>query len=139
MTSFKNQAMARDLRARLEAMCPGLTVTETTDANFNPILYLSAAGEDMFLTIQVEPDPSGGVDGLNLTQTLYSPAQIILLRETAVGNEVLRTLAVSESARSGCKVLVYEVASLPGSFSLSGASEVAVIPSNAWHPLTLSE
>lgn len=139
MSSFKNQALARDLRARLSAMVAGLTITETVDSFFNPILFLSAGGETMYITITVEPDPSGGVDGLNLTQTRYSPAQITILRATAVGNEILRTLAVSESARSGCKVLVYEIASVPPSFSLTGATEVAVIPSNAWSPLTLSE
>lgn len=141
MSAFKAQAMSRDLRQRLEAQLAGLVVAASTDADFMPILKLTLGGESMYAKIETQPDTSGAVDGLGLAQRVYSPHQITLLQQTSVTSVDLRQHLYAEAARTGTKVRIYQCADVdfPASYDLTNATEISEIPSNSWHPLTLSE
>lgn len=141
MSAFKAQAMARDLRQRLAAQISGLTITEAYDADFMPILKFVDGSETMFAKIEVVPQGDGAVDGLGLEQRVYSPHMITILQKETVDSAGLRAHLLAESSRSGTKVRIMQTADLdfPTSYDLTDATEVSSIPSNSWHPLTLSE
>lgn len=139
MTAFKAQAMARDLHSRLEAAYPGVTITYSLDPNAMPILAVATSLETLFIKIEVEPDQTGAVNGLNIAQTVYSPHQATILRDSTISDIGLRAVCDAETARSGTKLLIYEIHPLPASYNLAGATLVATVKSNQWNPMTLSE
>jgi len=140
MSAFKAQAMARNLVQRLKAqVAPTLTVTQTLDANSMPIIKLEKGSESIFIKIEVEANASGGVNAVGAAQERYSPHSVTLLRDTTPADADLREKATSEALKLGSKLSLYEVAAMPPSYDLTGASLIAVIPSDPYNTLTLSE
>ena len=141
MSAFKAQAISRELRQRIEAAASGLTITEAQDSSFMPILKIVKGGETIYVKTEVEPNPSGGVDALDLQQRIYSPHRLTILRleAAALVDAELRELVTAEATKAGAKTLIYEVDPVPASYDLTGAALIAEIKSNQWHPLTLSE
>jgi hypothetical protein len=140
MSAFKAQAMARNLVQRLKAqVAPTLTVTQTLDANSMPIIKLEKGSESIFIKIEVEANASGGVNAVGVSQEKYSPHSVTLLRDAVAADADLREKATSEALKLGSKLSLYEVAAMPSSYDLTGASLIAVIPSDPYNALTLSE
>jgi hypothetical protein len=140
MAAFKAQAMSRELRQRLEAALSGLSIIESQDSGAMPILKIVKGSETVFVKTEVDGNPSGGVDGLDLSQRQYSPHRMTILRDgDTISDQEMREKITAECARAGCKVLLYEINPLPSAYDLTGATLKATLKSNQWHPLTLSE
>ena len=139
MSAFKAQAMARNFTQRLKAQAASVTISQTLDANSMPIMAISKGGETIFVKIEVDANASGGVNAVNAPQERYSPHAVSLLRDSTATDIDLREKASIEAAKLGCKVNLYEVNPLPGSYDLAGATLVAAIPSDPYNKSTLSE
>jgi len=140
MSAFKAQAMARNLQQRLKAqVAPTLTITQTLDANSMPILKLAKGGETIFIKIEVEQNPSGGVNAVGMAQESYSPHAVSILRDSTATDQDLREKASSEAVKLGSKVNLFEVNPLPSVYDLTGASLAASISSDPYNKLTQSE
>jgi hypothetical protein len=140
MSAFKAQAMARNLTQRLKAqVAPTLTITQTLDANNMPILKIEKGAEKIFVKIEVEQNPSGGVNAVGIAQESYSPHAVTILRDSTASDADLREKTSSEAIKLGTKVDIYQVDPMPASYDLTGASKVASLPSDPYNKLTLSE
>lgn len=140
MSEFKAQAHARELKQRLSLSVSGLTISEDVDANGFPILKFVKGSETIFVKISTLAMPSGRVDGLGLPQRAYSPHQVQMLQdEDTISDKELRAKALAACAKLGMKLELWEKATLPSSFDLTGATLAASIPSDEIHPLTMSQ
>jgi hypothetical protein len=138
MAQFKSQAHARELKQRLSLLVSGLSISENVDSNGMESLKLVKGSETIFIKIDVS-DNAGRVDGLGLPQRVYSPHICQILRDNTPSDLALREIVVAACAKLGMKLEIYEIATLPSSFDLTGANLIVSIPSDEIHGLTLSQ
>jgi hypothetical protein len=138
MAQFKSQAHARELKQRLSLLVSGLSISENVDSNGMESLKLVKGSETIFIKIDVS-DNAGRVDGLGLPQRVYSPHICKILRGDTPSDLALREIVVAACAKLGMKLEIYEIATLPSSFDLTGANLIVSIPSDEIHGLTLSQ
>ena len=138
MSNFKAQAHERELKQRLALSLAGAVFSESLDADGFPQLSVIRGAETLFIKISAL-DNAGRVDGLGLPQRVYSPHKCQILQATAAVDAELRAKAFAACAKLGMKLELFEIALLPPSFDLTGASLVASIPSDEINPLTQSQ
>lgn len=139
MSEFKAQAHARELKQRLQLSVEGAALSESLDASGLPVLKLTKGSESIFVKIGLAGN-AGRVDGLGLSQRVYSPHVCeILQEEAAVATELdARAKVLAACAKLGMKLDVWEVTA-PSAFDLSGATKVASIASDEVHSMTMSQ
>lgn len=140
MAFAKAQAMSRNFSDRLQASISGVTYAQYLDAASMPETLYTKGSENIWVKMETEPDAAAPVDALGLTQRLYSPHRVTLLQDgDTVSDKELRAKVLDLAGKQGCKVLLYEINTLPATYTLAGATLVATIPSDPWNPLTQSE
>jgi hypothetical protein len=133
---FKAQAMMRDLAVRLKNRTKDLSAAEE-----------SVGGKYAFIRISTDyerSDESGKVDGLGLTQRVYSPHKCELVQEDAATADAatlnLRAQIMAEVSKLGTKVCVLEGPAVQDETDFASAFALAVkvaeIKSDDIHPLT---
>jgi hypothetical protein len=139
MANFKAQAHSRELRQRLSLQISGAAITESIDANGYPEVKVVSGSETIFIKI-TDLGNAGRVDGLGLPQRAYSPHQVQILQDSdTVSDAAARAKVLAACAKLGMKLELWEKATLPASFDLTGASLTASIPSDEVNPLTMSQ
>lgn len=155
MSSFKAQAMARNLREHLELSVKGASFGEANDAGYFPILLVEVGAgltrEAILVKIDMLPDIAQHKDGLDLPQRLFSPHRISILREDAAGAEGIKQPELRERVTAACaamgakvRILEKEGVSLEtdaANYSDVGATLVAEINADVrqQNPLTNSQ
>lgn len=137
---FKAQAMMRDLKQRLQLTVAGsVTYTDSLDANNFPSLKVVKGSETIFVHIE-DVGNAGRVDGLGLAQRAYSPHKVQILQDLdTISDRDLRAKVLAESVKCGAETELWEKATLPSTFDLSGATLQATIKSDAINPLTAQQ
>lgn len=147
MSEFKAQAMARELKSRIEFQSASVSSSIARDANEMPTLIVTKGADSIFIKIQTDKN-AGRVDALGLAQRSYSPHVVRFLRETAANQSQaeFQILALAEASKLGCKIEVWEKAvpaasDLPADVTaaVSGASKVAEIKSDMINPMISSQ
>jgi hypothetical protein len=155
MSAFKAQSMMQKLKEQLKLSVAGVSFVEGSDASFFPILLIakgtSGTREAVLVKIEMVPDDAGHKDALDLTQRLYNPHKVTILREDAGGSEEpqqpdMREKITAECAKLGSKTEIWEddevrLITDPADYDLSGATKVAEFsPDNMkQNPLTNSQ
>lgn len=144
MAFFKAQAMARDLKQRLELTIEGVSVAQSRDAaDENPVLSISKGADSIFVKIGAEANDR--VDALGLEQRRYSPHVLRMLRETAANQSdaELQAKVLVEATKCGTRMELWEKAvpaaadvKVPVEDAIAGATKIADIRSDAINPLT---
>lgn len=141
MAAFKAQAMMAKLKEELKLSVSGVSFVDGSDSSFFPILLVAKGSggsrEAILVKIEMLPDDAGHKDALDLTQRLYSPHRIRILREDEAGSEVpqqrdLREKVSGECNKLGSKVEIWEkegirTATATSSYDLSGATQIATV------------
>ena len=139
MAAFKAQAHMRDLKQRLSLQLAGVAFEDSLDANSNPIVKLSHNSEIIFIKIE-DKGNAGRVDGLGLPQRAYSPHKCEILQDSdTVSSAEARAKTLAACAKMGMDVELWEKATLPAQFDLTGASLTAKIPADEINSLTNSQ
>ncbi len=138
MSEFKAQAHMRELKQRLQLAIAGAVLTDSLDAQGLPALKIEKGGETIHVKISTEGN-AGRVDGLGLAQRSYSPHKAQLLQDDTAADKDARAKTLAACAKLGMKLEIYEIASVPASFDLTGATLVSAIASDEIHPLTMSQ
>lgn len=139
MANFKAQAHMRELAQRLSLSISGATITQSLDANGMPEAKVVKGSETIFIKI-TDLGNAGRVDGLGLPQRAYSPHQVQILQDLdTISDKDARAKVLAACAKLGMKLQLWEKATLPASFDLTGATQVAEIPSDEINPLTMSQ
>ncbi len=143
-STAKANSLARQLKEDLALRLSALTVTQGYDASANPQVTVGAgtAGTQSAY-IRIVPEATIQVDGLGLTQRVYTPHIIQVVLETStiaavsLMTEANKFLLVGELLKHGTKVELYMSAN-------TNAVDVADITSgnliqtwnHLWQPLT---
>jgi|NOAtaT_7_FD_contig_31_6078651_length_963_multi_3_in_0_out_0_3 hypothetical protein len=146
MSLFKASAHARELKQRLKLLLPNATISESLDTNSMPILKISVNAENQFIKIETD-DNAGRVDGLGLSQRVYSPhvASIVQESDAPAGAEEseARIKCISSIGKLGMKVSVWTGSGAGAETSYDDAktasSLVTTLPSDEINPLTMSQ
>lgn len=136
MTLFKAQALMRNLKQELLEVLAGVAFTDSTDSNGMPILKLVASSETIFVKIEVDDPNDGRVNSVGVAQTRYSPHKSTLLQSSTATSKLVRYVTEAKVIQQGTKVLMYEIASLPSNYDLSGATLIATIWPDSINKLT---
>lgn len=140
MTAFKAQAHQRELKQRLTLQTKGLVVVESLDSAGMPIAKYTKGSEVIWVKIETLPNASAPVDSLGLAQRLYSPHRVQILRDSdTISDAAFRELVTAACGKLGMKMEIWQQATLPSSFDLSGATKVADIAADEVNSLTLSQ
>lgn len=144
MTVFKAIATMRELKQRMQLCGAFDSFVDAVDASGNPILVAIKGAEKHF--IKIEPvDNAGRVDGLGLSQRVYSPHIARLIQEdTATAAEVAaRAFCLAALCKLGMKLEIQEGPAAGAAADYAAADVlgvvVATIPSDEIHGLTMSQ
>lgn len=147
MSMFKAQAMARDLKMRLELSIAGITVTQYLDANGFPTLKVMKSS-DLVGYCKIEDFGNfSRIDGLGLTQRSYSP-EIIKVAQEDIGTTAPTTMAerypmLAEIVKCGSSVSIYEKEALADSETdvdtIAALSLLCEIKSDVINPVLSSQ
>lgn len=136
---FKAQAHMRELKQRLQLSQAGAVFSDDLDASGNPIMKMTVGSEIQFVKIEAV-DNAGRVDGLGLAQRSYSPHKCTILRDSdTISDLAARERLSAACAKLGMKLEIWQIASLPVSFDLTGATKAVELGSDEQHPLTKSQ
>jgi hypothetical protein len=138
VSQFKAQAHSRELKQRLSLSLSGATFSEALDAAGLPQLKIVKGSETMHVAIILDSN-AGRVDGLGLPQRVYSPHICQMLQDDAASDLEMRAKVLAACAKLGMKLEVWEIATVPASFDLTGATKTATIASDEINPLTVSQ
>lgn len=129
--AFKSAAMARGLKQEIELTVPGVVIEESMDSAHFPIMKFVKGSETIFVKIETK-ESAGRVDGIGLPQRMYSPHEIVMLQDSdTVSDKNLRYHLMASVAKMGSKISVYEIATMPADFTLTGATLVSTIKSDS--------
>lgn len=137
MSVFKANAIARNLKERLEASLSDASISTELSDSF-PVIRVVRGTETILIKVDAF---SPIVDSVNLvgnSQEVYAPHKIIILRDNSPSDAPLREVVSAEVAKSGSTFEIYEIASMPASFSLTGATLLVKVLGNPWYPVHLS-
>lgn len=109
MALFKAQDTMKWLEMNLSLIIPGLTFTDSLDANNYPIAKISGAGDAIWLYIH-DVGNAGRVDAVtNQPQRIYSPHQVDLLQDSR-SNETMTATVTGWGAGETVQAVVNGVA-----------------------------
>lgn len=137
MSVFKANAIARNLKERLEASLANATITSENSDSF-PVIRVVRGSETVLIKVDVFVPVVDLTNLVGNNQEIYAPHRLIILRDNSPSDVPLREVVTAEVAKSGSTFEIYEIASMPPSFSLTGATLIVKILGNPWHPVHLS-
>jgi hypothetical protein len=157
MSAFTAQAKMQELKQRLQLQMPSAVITQAQDASGFPAISVALSSDTAMLKILVDPATSapngqeqGRVDGLGLSQRLYSPHICEMLQDsdqTSAASKELKARLAAAASKMGLKLIIAEellasiVAAGPVGFDAAFAAataQVCTIRSDEINPLTQS-
>ncbi len=142
-TTAKAQSLIRQLAEDLTLRLSALTVTAGTDSSGNPQITVGtgiAASQSAF--IRCIPESTLQVDGLGLTQRVYTPHIIQFVLETstiaavALMTEANKMLLLGELLKHGTKVELYMSANANAVDVADITGTPVQVWASLWQPLT---